>query len=550
MSGALLQLAALGSQDVYLTGNPEITLFKSGYQKHTHFALETIQVSFDGEDLNFGSNNSATVTLDRSGDLISKIVLVIKLDKCTDSSVEWGYIEKLGHSIINEISISIGQVEIDSFNKEWLNIYHELFGNKSHEKNYSKMIGDIPDLKNFNKTHSSYELFIPLEIWTSKSSSSAFPILALNKQNFQIKLSLNETIECINYKGSIEPSSLPTVNSAYLLVDYIFLDTAERKLFLSRDHEYLIEQVQTMTENITNENTRINLIFDKPCKFLLWTINLNRYNTRNEFLSWATDNNWDKALEDFAKLIWLSTRNKLNTSDITNPLIDLDNTFLNIGESVSLVSFGLEKLEELANKVKAIFLFAEKNILTDVYQAKATIDNVVIIENNLTFEDMSLMISELKLNLNSASSIHLTQGTFLDINKVNIIDTFNYGNYINRTDNPIVKSRLLFNGKDKFQERDGNFFNYLNPFYYFNNTPPDGINAYSFGLKPCDLQPSGTVNFSALNGKELIISLGKNNIQDSSYINSFFTSGKLTIFTVNYTMLKISPSRDLVGLGY
>ena len=96
MSGALLQLAALGSQDVYLTGNPEITLFKSSYQRHTHFSLETIQVTFDGDDLDFGKDKSATATIDKSGDLISKMVLVIKLSDCTDPLIDWGSGEHKG----------------------------------------------------------------------------------------------------------------------------------------------------------------------------------------------------------------------------------------------------------------------------------------------------------------------------------------------------------------------------------------------------------------------------------------------------------------------
>ena len=163
---------------------------------------------------------------------------------------------------------------------------------------------------------------------------------------------------------------------------------------------------------------------------------------------------------------------------------------------------------------------------------------------------MSTTISDLKLGLNTSESIHINQGTFLDINKVSIIDIFNYGNFINRTDNPIITSRLQFNGKDKFQERDGNFFNYLNPFFYFNNTPPDGLNAYSFSLTPSDIQPTGTVNFSNINNKELLISLGINNKKDPNYFKNIFKSGIINIFTTNYTMLNVSTSKDIIGLSF
>ena len=84
MSGALLQLAALGSQDPYLTSNPEITFFKKKINRYSNFSTGTIQVNFDGNGVNFGT--SQTATIDNSGDLIYKMTLVIKLEKNTSKS--------------------------------------------------------------------------------------------------------------------------------------------------------------------------------------------------------------------------------------------------------------------------------------------------------------------------------------------------------------------------------------------------------------------------------------------------------------------------------
>ena len=75
MSGALLQLAALGSQDPYLTSNPEITLFKKKISRYTNFSTSTVQVNFDGNGVNFGTTQTATV--DNLGDLIYKMTLVL-----------------------------------------------------------------------------------------------------------------------------------------------------------------------------------------------------------------------------------------------------------------------------------------------------------------------------------------------------------------------------------------------------------------------------------------------------------------------------------------
>lgn len=549
MSGALLQLAALGAQDKYFVGNPEVTLFKSKYHRYTHFASETVIVSFDGGFIDFGSENEATATLEKSGDLISKMVLVIELDEVTNN-VDWGYVDKLGHAMIDEIMITIGQTEIDIHYNDWINIYHDLYANKSHEPNYNKMIGNIPELKMFKKTHGKYELFIPLNFWLNKSTGSTFPICSLNKQNFQVKVKFRDAINCINYKGNTEPTNLPKIINSYFLVDYIFLGNEERKLFMTKDHEYMIEQVMEMTETITSDSSRVSLIFDKPCKYLVWYVILERYKNRNGFLSWAHDDNWEAAKTEFAKLLWLLTRSNL-TKIGDDMYITLNQTVTNINNTLPRVDNGLEALENLESKIKGIFLFAQEdpNDATQ-YLINASVDNVIILENNLTFEDISVTIEELKDNYDTNNAIMNTQVAFMEKIQYNVIDIFNTGNYINRHDNPIVSSRLQLNGKDRFQERDGVFFNYLVPYYYFTNTPADGINCYSFALAPTEIQPSGTINLGQVNTKELIVTVGKQNIPDITYFNNFFKQGELRIFGYNYTLLKISPSKDLVGLSF
>lgn len=550
MSGALLQLATLGSQDAYITGDPEITLFKSKYYKHTHFGTETVQVSFDG-NFNFGSINEATATIEKYGDLISKMILVIELDQVTNEDIEWGYVNKLGHAIVNEISVSIGQTEIDVHYSDWINVYYDLYANKSHDDNYNKMIGNTSGMKDFTNTHSSYKLFIPVHFWFTKTSTSSFPLCAIEQINFQIKVRLNEALECVNYKGTTAPTNLPNVSNAYFLVDYIFLGDEEKNLFQTQTSKYLIEQVQEMTENIITSQSSFNLIFDKPCKYLLWYVTLERYKDRNAFLTWANDDDWNKAKDNFAKLLWLATRENLTFDSSNNPIITLSSSVTNVNNSLSTVSNGLSLLETLSSKVSGLFLFASVDSDdTTQYNIDATIDNVILLENNLTFEDISYTISELTADSDSSSTVKSNQVTFLQQNQYNIIDIFNSGNFINRKDNPIIRSSLLLNGKERIQERDGVYFNYLIPYYYFKNTPQDGLNIYSFALSPTDIQPSGTINFGQVNTKQLKLTMGKQNVSSSSYFNDFFKSGTLRIFVMNYTMLNVNPIENLVTLDY
>ncbi len=539
MSGALLQLAALGSQDPYLTSNPEISLFKKNIQRYSNFSTGTIQINFDGNGVNFGT--SQTATIDNSGDLIYKMTLVIKLEKNTSKT--WGYVNRLGHAIIDNITINVSGTELDIQYGDFMYIYNELNRNDSHDDNFDIMIGNVSSMKNIDVEHEEYTLYIPLNFWFTKSTFLTFPVCAINNQNFQVKVTLNDAIDCINYKGTVEPTDLPNVISSYLLVDYVYLDVAEREKFMSVQHNYLIEQVQDLTDNINLQTSRVNLSFDKPCKYIIWATNLDRFYNRNKFLSFAFDNDFEKARNEFAKLVWLSTRNGLDMSDVNNPKIIFSSEFVNIGEIPEMVTSGNTILETLANKVKGIILFAEN--VNNKIQANATIDNVVLTENTITFEDMSKTIDEIKEGSNTTSE----QTLFLDNHTLNIRDVFNYGNYINRTDNPIVSSALLLNGREKFQQRDSNYFNSIVPYYNFNNKPTDGINVYSFSLEPTNVEPTGTINFGMLNdNKELILNIGKENKINPTYFNNFYKSGRLRLFAYNYSLLTISPNLNTVTI--
>ena len=539
MSGALLQLAALGSQDPYLTGNPEITFFKKKISRYTNFSTGTSQVNFDGTGVNFGTMQTATI--DNSGDLIYKLILVLKLEKNTSKT--WGYVNRLGHAIIDNISINIGGTEVDVMYGDFMYMYNELNRNDSHDDNFDKMIGNIPSLKNIDVDHDEYTLYIPLHFWFTKSTFLSFPICSLYNQNFQVTVTLNDAIDCINFKGTTEPTDLPNIITSYLLVDYIYLDIEEQTLFKTKTdkHEYLIEQVQELTDNINLETSRINIAFDKPCKYIIWATNLDRFYNRNKYLSFAFDNDFENARTNFAKLVWLATRNGLNMTDPDNPKIIFTSSFVNIGEIPEMITGGNTVLETLANKVKGIILFAE-NINNNI-QANATIDNVVLTENNITFEDMSKTIDEIKEGENTTTQ----QNTFLDKNTLNIIDVFNFGNFIDRTDNPIISSALLLNGRDKFQERDSNYFNSIVPYYNFNNKPADGINVYSFSIDPMNVEPSGTINFGMINdNKELIIRIGKEGKQNTNYFNNYFKNGRMRIFAYNYALLTVSPKLNTI----
>ena len=117
MGGGLMQLVAYGAQDVYLTGNPQITFFKVVYRRHTNFAMELVQQTINGSSAIIASESTGTVTISRNGDLVGQTVI-----QCATDSVDG----IAGDKVVSSAEVEIGGQKIDKHTSEWLDIYNEL----------------------------------------------------------------------------------------------------------------------------------------------------------------------------------------------------------------------------------------------------------------------------------------------------------------------------------------------------------------------------------------------------------------------------------------
>lgn len=525
MGGGLMQLVSIGAQDIYLISNPQITLFKNVYHKYSNFSIEPFEIHFDG-NINFGGEIHCT--LPKDADLISKMHLIIKLN--SNNSKTWGYVKRLGFAIIDEISLLIGGETIDKQYGEWLNIWYENNKNNGFLDDFNKIIGDVSSMTDTDVDHPEYKLYIPLQFWFCKNYSLSLPVLSLNYNSVEVRIKFKTALQCINYKGTTEPTDLPSINNAFLLTDYIFLDSFEREKFIKKDHEYLIEQVQINNQPISLYSDRYDIKFHHPCKTLFWITNQSRLNTRKSYLSWSTDNDWETAKNNFAKLVWLASRDGL---DSTGENIVVSSTF-KIGDIPAKLSGGNSTISTLADKVTAYLLFYNTS---GSIKGEATLDNVFLIDNDITYEDMTVTVSELNTDTDTTTA----QAAFFDLHKFNVIDYFNYGNFVNGSDNPVVSSQLKLNGYNRFSKRKGSYFNYVQPFQHFKNSPSDGINIYNFAINPDDHQPSGACNFTRIENIILDITIGKNDTDDSgTYFTNYFKSGNLKVYSNNYNILVIS----------
>jgi hypothetical protein len=298
MGGGLLQLVAYGAQDVYLTGNPQITFFKVVYRRHTNFAIEAIQQTFNGTA---GYGQTVNCQISRNGDLINRVYLQVELPKITGiPTLTTGarYVNYIGLRLIKSVLIEIGGQQIDKHYSDWLYIWNELSLPRGKRYGYDTMVGADKDITSFNNT----TLYIPLEFWFCRNVGLALPLIALQYHEVKIKIDFETKANClIDLKaaaGTVSESeayktetvgTVANITDMSLWVDYIFLDTDERRRFAQLSHEYLIEQLQfTGTETLNGGSTnRVKLNFNHPCKELIWVAKPKNYSRKASWYNYT-----------------------------------------------------------------------------------------------------------------------------------------------------------------------------------------------------------------------------------------------------------------------
>jgi hypothetical protein len=265
MGGGLMQLVAYGAQDIYLTGNPQITFFKVVYRRHTYFSMESIEQTFNG-GANFGKKVSCTIS--RNGDLIHKVYLEVAFPIVANADGITSWCERVGFALVKDVEVEIGGQRIDKHYGVWMEIWAELTHSWQQDKCLQELIGGTtPD-------HTSvFNAMIPLQFWFCKNPGCALPLIALQYHEVKINITFRKLSELT--LGSIVGTG--DIINASVYVDYIYLDTDERRRFAQVSHEYLIEQLQFTGEESTDEIHTLN--FNHPVKELIWVTRLNSNTT-------------------------------------------------------------------------------------------------------------------------------------------------------------------------------------------------------------------------------------------------------------------------------
>jgi hypothetical protein len=499
MGGGLMQLVAYGAQDVYLTGNPQITFFKVVYRRHTNFSMEAIQQTINGSSGVGTAATNGTVTISRNGDLVHKVYVTSSTASIED-----------GNEIVSQIDLEIGGQLIDRHTREWMQIQAELTIPESKASAYKNMIGSLSHGLNSTDTAGVGMVQIPLYFYFCRNPGLALPLIALQYHEVKLKCTWGTS-------GSVGAAA-----SVQVWCDYIYLDTDERRRFAQVSHEYLIEQVQVQSAE-ASRTTSLN--FNHPVKELIWTSNaVNTYLTAR-----LTLNGHDRFANQEEEYFQLRQPIDYHTAvpganipmgDVHQPIEPIVIAYRDAGTATGTAVSTLHNTVSATSGTKTVFsLLIGTNFIGGTTASNypkigdlldveiRDIDeiatgnrrrNAVVQVTGVAAQTAGHNITVQLEDDNNAIATAFVVGTTVD-DMVSI-------SIIARLQNPLSRC-------SKFAKK---------------------INCYSFALKPEEHQPSGTCNFSRIDTAKLetgaVLEAGDN------------------VYAVNYNVLRIMSGMG--GLAY
>jgi len=303
MSPSILQLQSVGIQDVYLTRNPQINIFKYVYYRYVNFATDVVRLTLT-DVATF--NRRCSCIIPKRGHLLSKLYLHIKLPSLpltSGSYVSWS--ETIGYAIFSEpIELEIGGVVVDRLYPQFLDIWDDLSNaNKQAGRNFMLNKSDYYITCYRNATR-PYDLIIPLEFWFTKQYSSALPLLSMYNQDIRLNFKFRPFDQVVNYDGAA-PDPVSIIDS-HVYAEYIFLDDTIVETFQRQKHTYIIEQVQYNGDEIIPANTTVyntSLKYNHPVKELVFACAEKRAVSLNNYFTYCNNDTDSSIISEAALLL-------------------------------------------------------------------------------------------------------------------------------------------------------------------------------------------------------------------------------------------------------
>ena len=558
------------------------------YRRYTNFAIESIEQTFNGQ-ADFGRRVQCVIS--RNGDLAYRTYLQVTLPEINQlmgiasfavgvgSGVYARWLDFPGEQIIAQVEVEIGGQRIDRQYGDWMHIWNQLTMTAEQQRGYFKMIGNTTQLTfitdpSFSEVDGPCDslaprqvcaprnalpettLYVPLQFWFCTNPGLALPLIALQYHEVKINLDIRPIDECLwavttlSCNSGAQTSGPVTAAAQYtpgrpvpaaiaynqslvaasLYVDYVFLDTDERRRFAQNPHEYLITQLQfTGDESVGSSSNKIKLNFNHPVKELIWVV--------------QPDQNVDycSSLVCDALLFKVLGAQPFNYTDAIDALPNAIHAF---GGPASVAA-------DSRAFIDARGLFEDAGALdydiptgftgywhgpNNPYNEANMGGPAVPISTNTSGVDPALLA---QLQSLSSTSGHMENsgvsdaGTF--VMTETSLDLHCWGQ------NPVVTAKLQLNGQDRFSEREGSYFSWVQPLQAHTRCPDEGINVYSFALRPEEHQPSGTCNFSRIDNATLQLVLSNATVEGTK-------TAKVRVYATNYNVLRIMSGMG--GLAY
>lgn len=618
MGGGIISLVANGAQDVYLTGSPQITYFKVIYRRYTNFAMETIEHAIDSAR----PGGRYSVQVQRNGDLATKTCLRVRVPAVRSevlgtSTEKIAWVRRLGHALIKDIEVKIGGMRIDYHVGVWLDIFWELTHTDEEERGYRALIGDVEEMtalrgkELFDNTSEillpEYTLYVPFQFWFCRNYGLALPLIALQYHEVRIDITLEDISKLMCWTGKSAPNmSGYTFRDAGIMIDYVYLESGERRKYAQLGHEYLIEQVQFSGEetvqinaNSTSNNQKFKLNYNHPTKELVWALKVGAFNGesnktsftggRGKFLCYTHDDAaWATTAVDYAaqnlaegcvfvnpkglagKTANINGQPAHLCSNLNNPgyndgqrvVVELKNnnvTGLANGQSLDEINetgITVWCYDTLFSSID-FTLFGNNNGVelsdmieyarvvvshTDGAEASISIEAVEV-RHRLSLTDLSVPVEDFDVDYRSSDS-----NVYCVHKDVTVTQPNNYGLRLDGRGNPVQSGNIQLNGHDRFKIQEGSYFNYYQTRNHHTRTPADGINVYSFALQPEKHQPSGTTNLSRIDSTILNLNFADSLRANNRLKLDIAQDSKLFIFAFSYNVLRVMSGMG--GLAY
>ena len=259
MSGGIVQLVAIGAQDAYLTGKPEVSFYRSTYKRYTHFANSVERQLIQGTP---SAGGISTIRFEKKGDLMSYVYLTAR--DSTGAHVpllNWA-------SVIDKIDLLIGGQVIDTQDIYWMNNIEPVVGaTNTNQRLLPKYDStNTPTQAGFNNNS-----FQALKFFFCKDWQSALPLVALQYHDVELRITWSASLNTTAYSGATSLTPTKYQDLQYIVwTNFIYLDQAERDYFAKTSQDMLITQVQR--QFVPNAPV-MELAFAHPVKYLAFQSN-------------------------------------------------------------------------------------------------------------------------------------------------------------------------------------------------------------------------------------------------------------------------------------